>query len=226
MPDDLIRFPPSATRRAALIVTDGDLQSLVFSFPINPSTFKDSHSANYADHAVIGRSHPKSMWTNSGNRDISFTLNLDSRTGTFNIKNAGVVQRVRFGPAREGTVELIRRDFRSPEVASKEPTAKLMLAANFLRALTKPRIFERDRSFEGEIYSGPPPVLFCWGPYFRIRCIVRTVTVDWQQFTEDLVPTRASVSISMSEQPLRPVSFQEYASRGDQRETLDTLGDC
>lgn len=223
---ELIKFPPSNTQRASLVVTDGELQSLVFSFPINPASFTDNHSANYVDHAVIGRSHPKSMWVNSGNRAIGFTLNLDARSGTFNIRNAGVVHRQRFGAARPGTVDLVRRDVKVPEIEDKSPTYKLMRAANFLRALTKPRIFERDRSFEGEIYTGPPPVLFCWGPYFRVRCIVRSVEMNWQQFDSNLVPLRATATVSLTEQPTRPVSFQDYASRGDQRETLDTLGDC
>jgi hypothetical protein len=193
---------------------------------MNPESFTDNHSANYADHAVIGRAHPRSQWVSSGEREISFTLELDSRNETSRLGSLGVKMRDFGTSISYPTARLIPSYGKDdPGVHGydiAEPEKRLMVVANFLRALTKPKVFSAEQTFGNEIFSAPPKVLFVWGPYFRVRCIVRSVEIEWLQFSPELVPTRAAVDITLHEQPLAPVTYDDYLKRGDTRNAPDS----
>lgn len=213
-------------RRGLIVVLDGQRTGLGLRFPINPAKINDSHSANYVDHPIIGRGHPRSQYTGSGPRVISFRLMLDSRNESFRFSRAGVIHRGnnlgdsgRFISSVGGSLAI-----ETPEGLEGGSRTALIAALNFLRALTKPRLFERERTVEGEILTGPPPIMFVWGRFMRLRCIVREVAIEFQQHDPELTPTRAQVSITLNEQPNRPVTFEDYLRRGDTRESLDTIG--
>lgn len=196
---------------AALTVLDGELASVRLAFPMNPASWKDSHKSEWADHNIPGRSHPLSHWTGGGPREISFSVELDTRTKTIAPTNVGVLfrgvnrfarTRPSYGPIQPGKGSQSRHD-------------KLILCVNFLKALTKPRPIQRSSFTEVAQYAAPPFVLFEWGRWSRIRCITRSVDVEYLRFTPDLLPVAAKVDVVLHEQPLEMAEWSKTLLDGD-----------
>lgn len=206
-----------AVRRAYLAVLDGENSSIVFKFPINPASWTDSHGANYADHAIIGRSHPRSQWMSGKPREIAFSLDLDARNDDFALTKVGVVLR---GNPIDPTNGVFGLD--KSLQSSRSPVGRIdsmMAIVRFLQALVKPRLVNKSFSNESETFSAPPKVLFVWGDHFRIRSIVRDVNFTWTQHTPNLDPLKGKVSIVLHEQPIRPSSWKRHLRLGDRQNT-------
>lgn len=228
----------NGVRRGQIIAITGSHTGIALSFPFNPPEWEDNHSASFGSHSIPGRSHPRKHWTAGGDRQISFKLEFDARDEAmtrYALPPQGVTTQRRkqliddlaypttSGP---GAVALAPMALEAPERALKKirPNGSLELvrAMNFLRALTKPRIFSPSE-FTISVYAAPPHVLFVWGEYFRIRCVVDSVKVTWKMFDADLNPLRSEVAISLTEQPTHAQDFWSYLTRGDTFES-STVG--
>ena len=194
------------TARGVIFILDGNYAGMALRFPINPPTWEDSHSANFASHGVIGRSHPKNYFTAGGSREINLEFPLNAKDESLHIDAVGVVA---IGPRGQATAAHMIRT-----LDHRDPINKLAFCLNFLKALTYPRKFARE-NVAGEIYSGPPPVLFVWGKHTRIRCIVKSVKISYEEFDRALNVLRCTVSMSLEEQPTHPMYFQKKLQLGD-----------
>jgi hypothetical protein len=194
---------------------DGPSAGLTFTFPMNPESLKESHSVNYGDHQIIGRSHPRSGYVSGGPREIILEFDLDAKNESMGFEMVGVAvfrRGVNISLDASNTLPLVR-----------DPLEKLDACLRFIQALTYPREFTRERSIAGEVISGPPKVLFVWGDR-RIRCIVRDYSVEEREWDPDLKILRAHVSMNLHEQPSRPVTFQSKHEWGDTQELLEVMG--
>lgn len=210
-----LKFRGAAVRRGGLYVLDGGSYGLFMRFPINPGEIKDTHPPNYAEHNIVGRSHPIAQWTHGSDRTISFKLNVDMRNEAFYVGRVDVVSRGNQG----GVDPFETNDYRSMPYRKRgsNPHDKVVRMANFLRALTKPKASGIQGLVESETFSEPPKVLFVFGDFYRIRCIVKNVPITFTHWDTELRPLAFTCDVTLTEQPLYSVSFDEYLEKGDNR---------
>ena len=205
--------PAHKASRGYVVVLDGRAAGISCEFPINPKAFSINHGSNIVDHVIPGSSHPRSQWVSGNVRMINMTVHVDALTGGFH-----VYQGVQFKQENIDLAKTAPTDTRREN--PKDPLIKVKRLIRFFQSLCLPRSFFGGSAISENASIGPPPFLFVWGNDIRLRCIMRTVKVDYLRFTDNLQTMVAKIDLEFSELPTRTRTFDEFVFNGDRDEVL------
>jgi len=154
-------------------------------FLLNPSTYEDTKTANWAEHSIPGQSDPVYQWMAGGPRIVSFEALVTNDTSVFKFdhiksderrKNLGTQVVSTLASALFGVNNLSKGQKPKSPKSSKTGTLDISGHLNYYRSLLYPKYNEGNNP--GRLQQSPPLIVLYVGSAINIEPVAASVSPD------------------------------------------------
>lgn len=232
-------FDPFTIKRAALFKVDiagNILTDPLGVFPLNPSLWNESKSANWIQNSIPGQSDPIFQWVSSGARTLTFDALITADTSDFNVEESKVAtEKAKPVEAKEKIATFAMKLFgvqipptaKSREELKNDEVLDISDFLNYYRSLLYPTYSDPNGGgVPGNLKSSPPLlVLLAGSGIAKLRYdgritnkhdtwILTDLKINITKQLSNLAPMEAIVSFTLVQYNIRSFDRHRFHSGG------------